>query len=467
MGNIEKRGETSYRLSVSCGYDLKGKKIIKRKTIDLSDIASKKRDEEAQKQWLLFKHEVETGTFLDAEKISFEEFIIKWIDDYGEKQLAPKTIHRYKQILESRVIPALGHLKLNKIQPTHLLEFYNNLTEDGIRGDKKFVAVENFTQLLIQNNIAIDLLYKMSGVNEKVLDKVIRRKKINPSTAEKICKATNMKLKQLFYSVGQPGGLSDQTILHHHRVISAILHDAVEWQFILSNPADRVKPPKVTKKPVAFYDENQTKSLIKALENEPLKYQVMVLLDIFAGLRSLELMGLEWSDIDFDKNQININKASQYLKGKGIFTKSTKNASSNRVISLPKYIFDLLNEYKSVQDQERLKCGDLWKNSNRLFTTWDGKPLFPYSLSSWFPKFLKRHNLPKITPHGLRHTSATLLAAQGLEATAISKRLGHARTSTTMEIYAHALRSSDHHAANLLESALLKSIDNNNSDNIE
>lgn len=70
---------------------------------------------------------------MDAGKITFEDFIQKWLKDYAEPELAPKTLYRYKELLNSRIIPALGHIKLNKLQPTHLTEFYNNLRENGIR----------------------------------------------------------------------------------------------------------------------------------------------------------------------------------------------------------------------------------------------------------------------------------------------------------------------------------------------
>ncbi|MFA6939982.1 MAG: N-terminal phage integrase SAM-like domain-containing protein [Clostridiaceae bacterium] len=132
MAAIEKRGENSYRLIVSCGYDKQGKKLMKRKTIDLSHIKPNKQEDEAKRQWVLFKDEIEKGLFLDSGKITFEDFIEKWLKDYAEPELAPKTLFRYKELLESRIIPAIGHIKVNQLQPTHLTEFYNNLREKGI-----------------------------------------------------------------------------------------------------------------------------------------------------------------------------------------------------------------------------------------------------------------------------------------------------------------------------------------------
>lgn len=121
------------------------------------------------------------------------------------------------------------------------------------------------------------------------------------------------------------------------------------------------------------------------------------------------------------------------------------------MVSVPDSVIALLKKYKSEQAEERLKVGDLWQGSGRLFTTWDGSPMHPDTISRWFPKFLQRYNLPPLPFHGLRHTAATLLIGQGVHAKTISARLGHSSISTTMNIYGHALRSADREAADKLD----------------
>ena len=138
----------------------------------------------------------------------------------------------------------------------------------------------------------------------------------------------------LFDAVGEPGGLSERTILYHHRIISSILTSAVQWQFILSNPAARVKPPKVEKKETLHLDVDQTEYIFRLVDQEPIKYRAALYLAIFGGMRAGELNALEWKDVDWDNSSIKISKASQYLPGRGTFTKDPKNQSSERVISL-------------------------------------------------------------------------------------------------------------------------------------
>lgn len=168
------------------------------------------------------------------------------------------------------------------------------------------------------------------------------------------------------------------------------------------------------------------------------------------------MLGLEWSDIDFDTCTLTVCRSSLYLPDKGIFEDETKNATSNRVIKLSQTAVADMKAYKVYQLEQRLKMGDRWQNSPKIFTTAEGKPLHPDTLSRWFSKFIKEHSdqLPPITIHSLRHTNATLQIAGGVPLTTVAKRLGHADTVTTSKIYAHAIKSADEAAAETLENLL-------------
>ncbi|SHF31303.1 Site-specific recombinase XerD [Desulfofundulus australicus DSM 11792] len=383
-GWVEKRGENKWRLNVPGGTGPDGKRKVFRKNVE----APSKR--EAEKLLDLFAAEVLRGQYVEPSKLTFGQFVKRWLRDYAEPNLAPKTVHRYRQMLETRILPAMGHLKIEQIKPLHLMEFYKNLQEDGIRED------------------------------------------------------------------GKPGGLSERTILHHHRLISAILQDAVEWQVIPSNPASRVKPPRVKKKQAACYDEEQIAAMLAALEKEDLKHRVLVYLAVFTGLRRGEIMGIEWKHINLETGTLEVRQAAQYIPGQGQFTKGPKNEMSVRTLTLPAFLVDMLKRYKKHWLEHRIKLGDLWQGSDRLFTTWDGRPGHPEWPSQWFSKFIKKHNLPPLNFHGLRHVNATLMINQGLPVKVISARLGHSNVGTTMDIYGHLLKSADREAAVRLEQVFQK-----------
>jgi integrase len=346
-----------------------------------------------------FVTEVQNGLIIDGKSLKFSEFTEIWKRDYGSKELAPSTYKRYCRILETRLLPYFGHFYINKIRPTDIMKFYDLLEKD--------------TQL-------------------------VRKKGNNGSKTKK--------------------PLSGKTILEHHRLLRAMLHKAVYWQLIVTNPAERVQPPKARKPKRRSYDDEQTKILLENLEllpNEDTKYKVAIILTVFTGVRLGELMGLEWQDVDFKNGIISINRSSQYLADMGVFTKVPKTESSIREIAIPEFIISLLEEYNLWYEEQKSIYGELWTNSDRLFVQADGKPMHPSTISKWFVKYVGQIGLPVINFHGLRHTNASLLVAQNIDIAVISARLGHAQISTTLDFYVHPLLSHNRKAGYALENLLL------------
>ena len=255
---------------------------------------------------------------------------------------------------------------------------------------------------------------------------------------------------------GKP--LSSKTIAEHHRLLHAMLQKAVYWQLILANPAERVQPPKTRKPKRRYYDDEQSKALVSnlmELTEDQIKYKVAILLTLFTGVRLGELMGLEWDDINFKDGIVCVNRSSQYLAEKGVFTKTPKTESSIREVGIPDFVVSLLEEYKLWYDNQKELCGELWIDSNRLFVQADGKPMHPSTISKWFVKFVEQIGLPVINFHGLRHTNATLLIAQNIEVPIVSARLGHAQLTTTLNFYVHPIIAHNKTAGFALENLLL------------
>ena len=390
-GSIEKRGD-SYRLVCVVGYNLQGRPIKKSKTVHCSK-------KEAKIELAKFVADVQKGMYVEGKSLKFTDFVEIWKRDYGSKELAPSTYKRYLGILESRIIPFFGHFRVDKIKPTDIMQFYDLLSKD--------------TQ-------------------------IVRRKDNNGK------------------KTGKP--LSPKTILEHHRLLRAMLQKAVYWQMIVSNPAERVQAPKTKKPKRKYYDDEQSKALISGLmelTEEQFKYKVAIILTIFTGVRLGELMGLEWDDINFREGIVSINRSSQYLADKGVFTKTPKTESSIRDVAIPDFVVSLLEEYKYWYDEQKYQYGELWVDSNRLFVQADGRPMHPSTISKWFEKFVAQIGLPVINFHGLRHTNATLLIAQNIDVSVVAARLGHAQITTTLNFYVHPIISHNRKAGNVLENLLL------------
>jgi integrase len=129
-----------------------------------------------------------------------------------------------------------------------------------------------------------------------------------------------------------------------------------------------------------------------------------------------------------------------------------------RTIKLPNQAFDLLKDYRVWQLEQRFMMGDRWEDCDRIFTKWDGTPLHPDSVTQYFNNFISRTDLPKISIHSLRHTNITLQIAAGVPLRTVSYRAGHAQTSTTANIYSHAIKTADEMAANVLDDILTPAI---------
>lgn len=451
MATITKRGDT-YKITVSMGYDINGRQLRQHTTWTPSPkMTPRQIDKELERQKVLFEEQCQTQQVYGG-GINLADFAEKWFTDYAEKHLKPRTIANYRFFLK-RIVEALGHIRLDKLQPKHLLTFYANLDEEGIRADTKYAALVDFKKLLKERNITQTVLSKSAGVSMGVVESMVANKHITAASAKKVSAALEKPLAKLF-TPATKSTLSGKTKLHYHRFLSTMLETAVQWQIIPNNPCNRVKPPHAEQTETAYLDEVQAAKLITVLNGEPLQYRTMILLLLNTGLRRGELCGLEWPDIDTKNAVLSIRRNSLYLPGKGVYTDTPKTKSSVRSIKLPSNCIPMLTQYRAWQTEQRLKLGDQWQDCNRLFTTWNGSPMHPDSLTNWFSDFVKRHDLPHITIHGLRHTNATLLIAAGTNLRTVSGRLGHAQASTTANIYAHAIQSADAIAAETLDNIL-------------
>jgi len=452
MATVTKRGDT-YRIRVSVGYDAAGRQIVRSKTWKPAPgMTEKQIQKELERQKVLFEERIQSGQYLDA-TVKLSEFIDKWFEDYGKEHLKATTYKNYRDCMK-RILPALGHIPINKLQPHHLIEFYDNLEEDGIRADIKYVPCEDFKQKLKERDIKQYKLAERANIAVGTVKACVQGRNVTAVTAQAVSKALEMPVSVLFPQRSEKKALAGATALYYHRVLSSILTTAVQWQTITSNPCSRVKPPRVEHKEAKYLDEYQAIHLIECLENEPLMYRAMITLLLFSGMRRGEMCGLTWDDIDFDSCIIDINKSSLYVSSKGTFDDSTKNASSRRVIKIPEQAIELLKQHKKAQTVERLKIGDKWIDSGKVFTQWNGKPVHPDTVSGWFHDFIKRNDLPPITVHSLRHTNATLLIASGTNLETVSKRLGHANIITTGVVYTHSIKTADELAADTLQDIL-------------
>ncbi len=293
-------------------------------------------------------------------------------------------------------------------------------------------------------------------------------------------------LNEFYTMLGQEGSnlitgeaLSSKTILEHHRLIRTILKQADKEMLVQYNAADKATPPTNKKKEAKFIEIEDIQNILRYLDNEPLKWQVVMNLLIYTGCRRGEIAGIKIKNIDFKNCGINIKNNLLYSRDKGIYEDSPKTETSIRIVSIPERIMKIVKRLVMENKKNILKYGNKWNDTGYLLTQENGMPMHPDSITDYCSKFEKKYNklieeknktlnkkdklkkLPHINPHAFRHSQASILLYEGLDPVTVSKRLGHASVSTTTDIYSHIIKKADQIAATKLEDLFCKPKKNN------
>lgn len=336
-------------------------------------------------------------------------------------------------------------------------------------GKKEAVLQENKIKLSIKNNTYIN---KSKITMKELIEEWLEHSKniwspktyiSNKHWCDNIIKSLghihlqdlNVKLLEDFYNeLRNNTTYSDKTIQHHYTIISTALNKAIVWGYIITNPNNRIEKPKIRKKEIECYSPEEVSKLIDVLQNEPLKYQALIMLALDSGARRGEITGLTWKDIDFKNCTMNINKSTQYTKELGIFEKDTKTPTSNRLIYLSQTTLNVLSQYQKEQLKKKMKLGSKWGNSKRIFTTEYGTDMHPDTPSQILERIINKYQLKRITFHGLRHTCISLQISSGIQAQIISKRAGHSNVTVTHNTYSHFFDNEFKEIANTMDNFL-------------
>ncbi|HHY32373.1 MAG TPA: site-specific integrase [Firmicutes bacterium] len=352
-GHIEKRWSSSYTIIIDLGKD---PSTGKRKRI-AKNIATEDR-EVAEREMRRMMSELDDGTYVEPTALTLGDWCRQWYDMQKDR-LGPKTRRRYAECIDLRLIPRLGHIRLDKLQPLHIQRFYVELSRAGRTG-------------------------KANGAD-----------KADEDTQD-----------------ARP--LSPGLIRYHHAVLYKALEAAVKFRLIRQNPASGLELPKLPRwqarvKPLT---PEQIASMLADARKTP--YYIPILLAVTCGLRRGEILGLRWQDVDLEAGRLTINQTLGYTPEEGIYMKDAKTDGSHATVTIPPITVDALRAHRAERNKRRLKKGEGWKDFDLVCDRGDGAPCHPDSISSWFPKWMKGRGTDGITFHGLRHAHATWLISLGL-----------------------------------------------------
>lgn len=218
---------------------------------------------------------------------------------------------------------------------------------------------------------------------------------------------------------------------------------ALKQDYIERNPLEHTVIPKKDTDFIAseeekrnFWRKSEIKAFLESLENSAtFQYYVLFYLLIYTGMRKGELIALEWNDINFEEQEIRINKTMFFQNGEEIIQTAKKQAS-NRTISITDDDIKLLKKWRTAQREFFLGEGKRQGIKNVL-TRQDMRPLRLAHPNDLLASHIKKYDLHTINVHGLRHTHASLLFEAGASIKEVQARLGHKDIQTTMNIYTH------------------------------
>ncbi|WP_300268293.1 site-specific integrase [Microbacterium sp.] len=248
----------------------------------------------------------------------------------------------------------------------------------------------------------------------------------------KLAKLTPMHIQRVV-TTARKNGLNTHTVFSVYSNLKAVLEQAVRWQLIPSNPARSVDVPKGKPRELPLRTSEEVERFLAAIPRNP--YRAAFMLAVGLGLRSGEVRGLRWSDIDFDRGTISVMQTASVLGGEIVYGEG-KTDSARRVLPMPDFIRDVLREQRVRANEQRLRAFT-WEDHDLVFPGRHGRPLSTNTLLMQLDAICEDAGVPRLTFHHLRHLCATLLLKQGVSPRIAQRILGHASSRVTLEVYQH------------------------------
>ncbi len=389
-GHITKRGKDSYTIVLDLGRD---PSTGKRKQQWLSVKGTKK---EAEKKLSELLTQLDAGVYIKPSNTSLAAYLERWMKDYVQPNLSPRTAEGYNTIVTQHLIPKLGKITLTQLRPEHLQKYYSEMLERGC--------------------------------------------------------------------VDKTGGLSAQTVRHHHTALHKALQTAVEWGLLSRNVADAVKPPRTQRPEMQVWSEDEITQFLEYSKKTP--YHALFYVALFTGMRRSEMLALRWQDVDLMLGHIAINRTIHQLKDLSYIFRPPKTAKGRRTVALTPSTIKVLKEHREKQWLNYAMIGKPVSEEDFVFATIEGKPLRPNTITHAWTTIAQHAGVKQIRLHDARHSHASLMLKQGIHPKIVQERLGHASISVTLDTYSHIAPGLQEAAAAAFDQAFTKPYNDDVNDSV-
>lgn len=254
------------------------------------------------------------------------------------------------------------------------------------------------------------------------------------------------------YAATLAAGLSPTTAHHIHMVVHRALEVGLRQGVVSRNVADLVTPPRVTQGEMHVLKPDEVRALCAQATDDPC--DAVTVLAVTTGMRQGELLALRWRDVDLVVRAIAVTATVQRLPGIGFVQGEPKTARSRRQVRLTPTGISILERRWELQTRDRELAVNLFEAGDWVFTNPFGRPISASVLRRRFGRLLTQAALPRVRFHDLRHTTATLLLAQGVHPKVVAELLGHSSVAVTLDRYSHVAMAMHQEATDALEAVL-------------
>lgn len=235
-------------------------------------------------------------------------------------------------------------------------------------------------------------------------------------------------------SAGYPKKAAPKTIKGYISLLSSAYKMAIRNRALAVNPCDAVTIPKQKKADIVVLTKEDIPAFVDALQYTTPDLRVCFELALFAGLRRSEILGLMNDDINVTWSTVSVKRTRHRMNCEDII-QDTKTERSRRIIAVPGFVMDDIVQLMAMHEKDPYI-------DNPFLIQYAAQPMRPDYAKRAIKDFTKKHGLPDVTLHGLRHSYATMLNASGeFDIAEISAALGHSTIGTTLNIYTHLFDS--------------------------
>jgi len=229
-------------------------------------------------------------------------------------------------------------------------------------------------------------------------------------------------------------GLGTRTVAMCLMRLRQMLAQAIDLHLIAANPTACVQKPRVSTRRGRTWTTEQARRFLAVAGRSA--YGPIWAVYLGSGMRRGEALGLRWRDVDVKHRTLRVEQTVGLERGRTVVKPKPKTEASRRTLAVDAAIIKALVAHRERQQEQRARAGDGWREHELVFATTRGTPINPNNLHREFGRLAAEADVPGIRIHDLRHTHITLAIQAGAPIGTVSRRAGHARVSTTMDIYA-------------------------------